>query len=393
MNIQYLKDNNMLIFEAYRGSYAYNTYIEGVSDKDMFGVYVQSLEDVIGVGRYIPQISDEKGDCVYYELGRFLELLKVNNPNILEALAVPKRCLIYKHPVFDLILENKDKFITKLCKNSFGGYATAQFKKAKGQDKMMNWEKDKVTRKVPLDFCNVLAGGGTYPLKKHIVDNKLDQKLCGLVKMPNARDMYALYYDHDAHFCFSKYLCEEDKKHNIKIYKEQNKAVGCGFKGITKEDGDGKILSNELRLSSVSKKKSSEVECYVSYNKDSYTSHCRDYRQYREWLEKRNKQRWVDVENHGQKIDGKNLLHCMRLINMSIEIASGKGIIIERPEAKFLIDIRKGKYNLTELLNSVEDKIKESDKLFEKSSLPEKVDENMINELVIKIRKEMYNLM
>jgi hypothetical protein len=35
----------------------------------------------------------------------------------------PEDCVIYKHPLYDLILEHKNDFITKVCAKSFGGYA------------------------------------------------------------------------------------------------------------------------------------------------------------------------------------------------------------------------------------------------------------------------------
>jgi hypothetical protein len=39
--------------------------------------------------------------------------------------------------------------------------------------------------------------------------------------------------------------------------------------------------------------------------------------EYQEWLQKRNLQRWVDVKSHDQKIDGKNMMHCYRLVQMA----------------------------------------------------------------------------
>jgi hypothetical protein len=79
---------------------------------------------------------------------------------------VPEECIIYKHPVLDELFENRDKFLTKKCKHSFGGYAVQQIKKAKGLDKKMNWEKGRVVRKTPIDFCYVYLGNEqTIPLR------------------------------------------------------------------------------------------------------------------------------------------------------------------------------------------------------------------------------------
>ena len=103
-----------------RGSHAYGTNIPG-SDTDYAGVYIQHIDDILGFG-YKEQISDEKNDIVFYEIRRFLELVSNNNPNILELLNTPKDCILYKHPLFDKVLENNERYITKLCAKSFADF-------------------------------------------------------------------------------------------------------------------------------------------------------------------------------------------------------------------------------------------------------------------------------
>jgi hypothetical protein len=44
------------------------------------------------------------------------------------------------------------------------------------------------------------------------------------------------------------------------------------------------------------------------------------------------------------------------------------------------------------LIDHVESEIKEVDTLFKESDLPEKVDENFINSLLVKIRKSVYGI-
>jgi hypothetical protein len=119
--------------------------------------------------------------------------------------------------------------------------------------------------------------------------------------------------------------------------------------------------------------------------------HCKDYLSYQEWLENRNEQRWIDVQSHGQKIDGKNMMHCRRLLEMSREIAEGKGIIVRRPNADELLAIRRGEIDLQSLIDRAEKDILEIDELFKSSDLPESVDRQMIHDLIVKIRKSFYN--
>jgi len=370
------------LYLVIRGSHAYGTNIE-TSDTDYAGVFIQSLDDIIS-NKYKEQINDDKNDIVIYEIRRFLELLASNNPTVLELLNTPEDCVIYKDPIFDMVLENRDRFITKICGKSLGGYARQQISKSRGQDKKQNWEKDKVTRKTPLDFCYIHQREKSIPLVDYMKKENMDQRFCGLSKVPHGKDTYALFYD----YYTSHYFKNDDKlnwwqRFNMKWFRFKSQ----GFKGIAFED------SNELRLSSI------PFDCpehyfisYISYNKDGYSQHCKDYNSYQTWLSERNEARWVDVQSHGQKIDGKNMMHCMRLIQMAREIAEGRGIIVRRENAEELLDIRRGKVDLQSLIDKVEYEIKEIDQLFEKSNLPDSVDMNFINELIIKIRKQIYKV-
>ena len=372
-----------------RGSHAYGTNIE-TSDTDYSGIFVQSEDDILG-NKYIEQINDDKNDTVIYEVRRFLELVSKNNPTVLELLNTPEDCILYKDPNFDIILENRNKFITKICSNSFGGYAKMQIQKSKGQNKKQNWEKDKVTRKEVLDFVYVIEGEKSIPWKEwNKDDNEFEEKFCGIVNVSNARDLYAVYYDSVARNMFSENVSEQSRETLKKHMKDRGNPMGFGYKGLVKtNEGINSTESNALRLSSIPKGETSI--CNIIYNKDAYTQHCNDYKSYQTWLNERNESRWVDVNSHGQKIDGKNMMHCKRLIQMSREIAEGKGIIVRRENAKELISIRKGEIDLQTLIDSVELEIVEIDKLFINSKLPDSVDNNFIHELIVKIRKQLYN--
>lgn len=123
MTIEQLRESNWIIFEGIVGSHAYGLNTP-TSDIDYKGVFIQPLESILGMG-YIEQISDEKNDTTFYEIKRYLELVTTNNPNILELLNLPEDMTIYKHPVYNLVLEHRNIFLTKTCKNSFAGYAVS----------------------------------------------------------------------------------------------------------------------------------------------------------------------------------------------------------------------------------------------------------------------------
>jgi len=349
--------NKKIIFKARVGSHSYGTNIEG-SDEDFKGVFIQSPEDILENG-YQQQYSINK-DETYYELKRFVELCATGNPTMLELLWSPEDCIIEKDPVWDKLLEHRDKLLSKQCRNSFGGYAYAQIEKAEGLNKKMNWETSNMVRKTPLDFCFIITPGGAKPLNDWLRlqrNERSRQEFYGVSKIDHTRDLYFIYPSKG-----------ELGYHGIINYAE---------------------TSNDLRLSSIPKE---EIFNYniLSYCKDHYVKHCKDFKEYSDWLANRNTQRYVDVENHGQKIDGKNLLHCFRLIDTGIEIATQNTINVRRPNADFLIEIRKGKHNLKKLLEQAKEKLIEMDKVYDSCNLPKTGDINFFKKLVTEIRKEYY---
>jgi hypothetical protein len=372
-----------------RGSQAYGTALP-TSDIDYAGVYIQKIDDILGF-HYKEQINDDKNDTVFYEVKRFLELVASNNPTILELLNTPEDCILYKHPLIGEIIELRDQFITKKCSNSFGGYAIQQIKKAKGQDKKQNWEKEKVTRKDVLDFCYVIEGEKSIPWKIWNEKEGFEEKFCGVSNVPNARDLYAVFFDSIAYCCFSESIPGELRRFQKDSQNIKGEPFGFGYKGLVKT-GEGSNLaeSNQLRLSSIPK--GEKPICNIIYNKDGYTQHCKDYNEYQEWLDKRNLQRWVDVETHGQKIDGKNMMHCRRLLEMAKEIAQGKGILVRRENAQELLAIRRGEVDLQSLIDRAENDILEIDRLFNESDLPDTVDPDLTSSMLINIRRKFYSL-
>lgn len=88
--------------------------------------------------------------------------------------------------------------------------------------------------------------------------------------------------------------------------------------------------------------------------------------------------------------NSKNLLHTVRLLNMSKDIAEGKGIVVRRPEAEYLKNIRKGKYNLQEIIDSADSIIEDIGRSFDNSNFPQEVNSSFINELITNIRIDNY---
>ena len=124
----------------------------------------------------------------------------------------------------------------------------------------------------------------------------------------------------------------------------------------------------------------------MSFNKDGYTVHCKKYKEYKEWEAKRNPVRYES--NLHKNYDSKNIYHTIRLIHMSKELAENKGFNIVRTwDRDFLIDIRNHKFEYDYIMDYANNVYNETMEKIDSCKLPEVVDKEKVNELLIKARK------
>lgn len=350
MTIEYLKDKGLIILECISGSKAYGLDTPS-SDTDIKGVFLLPKKYFYGLN-YIPQISNPSNDIVYYELGRFLELLALNNPNILELLSTPEAATIYKHPYLNQI--EQSFILSKLCKNTFGKFALSQIKKARGLKKKIVNPVGKI-RKSVLAFCHINYNNGALPLLKYLAIKNWKQENCGLVNIPYMKSVYGLYYN-----------------------------PSINYKGIIKSDD-----ANEVCLSSIPKGEQQAALLY--FNKDGYSTYCKEYREYWDWVEKRNESRYENTKSHGKNYDAKNMMHTFRLLEMAIEIAREGEINVYRKDRDFLLKIKKGDFEYDTLIKMASEKQMEMERAFKQSGLPVKPEIEKINTLAFQLRDRFYS--
>ncbi|MFM7429017.1 MAG: DNA polymerase beta superfamily protein [Flammeovirgaceae bacterium] len=190
MTLQELQqDNRHLLLKCISGSQAYGLALPH-SDTDIKGVFVLPKQEYYGL-HYTDQVNNASNDEMYYEIKKFIDLLLKNNPNLLELLSTPDDCVIYRHPVMDLI--KPEMFLSKLCNQTFGQYAYAQIKKARGLNKkILNPIEEK--KKSILNFCYVAQGQKSIPILKWLGTTGYQQEDCGLARLDHMRDMYAVFH-------------------------------------------------------------------------------------------------------------------------------------------------------------------------------------------------------
>ena len=398
MTIKDIEEKGLIAYKYLAGSYSQNLYIEGVSDIDYHGVYFTDFTKLIGLGNdYEEEISDERHDETYHEFGKWMTLLSKGNPNALESLFVPEEMVVGEiHPAIQEVLKNRDKFLSKQVVKALSQYAYGQIGKAKGLGKKIVNPIEK--RLDILDFCYTFKGQGSQPIKEFLKEHKLDQRYCGLVNIPNMKDVYGVYYDFAAHWHFEN--VDDSKRYND--YVEDGIIEYLDYRDCLERIKDKKFFkysgivypediekSNDVRLSSIPK---GEVPiCFMTYNKDAYAKHCRDYKEYQEWVEKRNPKRYSKAVEAGY--NQKNMCHCIRLLTMAKEISEGKGFNLWRTDDRdFLMGIKNGDYTYEYLIEYAEKLKEDVDKNLPNSTLPDEVDKDFVNDLTIYCRAKYYGL-
>jgi hypothetical protein len=346
-------NQSFMLLQCISGSRAYGLDTPQ-SDTDIKGVFALPKRDFYGLN-YTEQLSNPSNDIVYYELGRFVELLLNNNPNILELLATPDDKILYKNPVIDAL--KPELFLSKLCYNTFAGYARSQIHKAKGLNKKI-FKPVERQRKTILDFCYIIVGYNAVPLEVWLRDKGFRQEDCGLVDVPHSRDVYAVFHQ---------------------------SRTDVPMRGIYSENG-----GNDVRLTSIPER--IEPIALMSYNNDGYSSYCRDYAQYWDWVKLRNEARYENTLQHGKNYDAKNMMHTFRLLNMAEEIAIEQRINVFRKDRDFLLKIRNGEFLYENLLEMANEKLARIEVLFAASDLPDSPDAASVNKLLIDMREELYFL-
>lgn len=142
----WLPDN--LCYETLMGSVAY-AVSNDTSDADVYGICLPPKDlvfphlagEIPGFGRQLKRFEtwqqhhiralDKQWDFQIYSIVTFFRLAMENNPNIIDALFTPRRCVLSSTAVGEYIREHRHDFLHRGAWHKFKGYAYAQLHKIK----------------------------------------------------------------------------------------------------------------------------------------------------------------------------------------------------------------------------------------------------------------------
>ena len=334
-----LKDK--ILFKSLRGSVTQGT--DGPnSDRDTYGIAFDP--SFLRSDELIQKYSDERSDNFYYEISKFAELLLSSNPDTIELIHIDPKFWIVK-PVTELewIFNNPELFISKDMVKTFTGFIDSQLHKSltKLHQKMETKVKDFKDKKFE-DFLTVMVpwetGDKKYPLLKFLEmegldrkylkrvellrnDNSMDELMKAVSKLPReyAINIELDYFNSVSLMYYSWRRAYEDgveipvNKLFLTLHEETEKEKF----GILR---DSAITSggNLLGSAQVSVEESPYPIGLLFYDGKRFETFCKEKREYQQWYENRNPQRFLN--NQGSSYDIKNMAHAVRTYNMLIEV-------------------------------------------------------------------------
>jgi predicted nucleotidyltransferase len=334
-------EQSAILFECFAGSRAYGTTVAG-SDEDIRGLFAVHASAYLDLTRPPDQLSDERGNVVYYSLRRVIELLSQANPNVLELLFMPDDCIRKSSPEMKMLIANRNLFISKQCADTHAGYAMSQIKRAKGQNKWINNPQPEATPSKE-DFCYVIPkisakdSPPARPISLRSIGWNLNEYHAA--RLEHSRDTYRLY------------------------------RYGAQSKGVFRGD----VLACE---SIPEEDEPTHFAGLLLYKEQAWQQALVDHKNYWAWRRDRNDARWQQQERGELDFDSKNMMHTVRLL------LSGKSLM-ERAEPivrfsgdqlTLLMSIREGKIPFEEIMTLANSIIADCERLKAAARLPEKCD-------------------
>ena len=303
-------------------------------------------------------------DKTIFDIRKCLSLLLDNNPNILDLLFVPDRCIIKTTPYWDKIKANRDLFVSLRCKFTFFGYAISQWRR------LLNHRGFLLN---PITVCPKredfgLAAGTMFPSMqlKAVMAAALDY-IPEHDRTNFSNELDRIYGDYVVPL-FETYLIGKEALVALEWLQQGVKAQSKAFLQVT----------NYLK------------EEYVDMAKReiAYYTAMKQYNQYQEWKKHRNKARAEMEAKWG--IDLKHSAHLIRLLRMGKEILLTGKVNVDRTniDAEELKAIRNGAWTYEQIEEYVNKSEKELNESYETSTLPKHPDMNRIKAMCVEVVEE-----
>lgn len=352
-HLSWMTRNTVLLVR--HGSHAYGTN-NTESDEDFKGITIPTKEYFLGSQFKFEQAELNEPDAVIYEIRKFFNLAAACNPNIIEVLHTDSSDHLVVDPIGEMILDNKNAFLSKRIKHTFMGYSISQLKRLKTHRRwIMNPPKVPPTR-------------SSLGLPEETLIPQ-DQLAAASAEVQKELDRFQ--------FDFMEELSEP-----MKIAVRSTMSEMLAELKITSES-QWQAMARKVGLSD------NFIE--IMQKERQYKGAKLEWDNFQTWKKTRNKKRFELEEKYGY--DTKHAYHLVRLIRMCREILTTGKVIVKRHDAEELLRIRQGAWSYDQLIEFAEGEDVALQELYTSSTtLPKTPDFKYIDNLCIKaVEKSLSN--
>lgn len=364
MDIKYVEKHT--IFETVIGSQAYGTSTPD-SDVDVAGIMIPTVSYFYGLNKF-EQFQGYDTDKTIYNIQKAVRLIADNNPNMIDLISAPERCIIKNTRFWQKIMDNKELFISKKCRYTYMGYAISQLNRIKTHRKyLIDPPKVEPNRKdyglkdfSIFESAQLKAILNIESLFNYVLPEKLDEFL---------HELDVVYADNVMQI-FKKYLNPD--RDEIVLAFIQN-SLNMQLNTLTYLGQKNYIKDEYVE----------EAEKEIKYQ-NAYS----EWKKYQEWKLHRNKKRAPLEEKF--HFDPKHAMHLIRLIRMGKEILLTGNVNVDRTniDAEELKYIRNGGWSFDKVEEFAKKSEMEMEDLYNKSTLQKSPKINEINDLLINVVEE-----
>lgn len=348
-NVPWLRDNT--IYLTVHGSRSYGTHTPE-SDLDVRGVAIPPKEYLLGYLKNFEQAEQNEPDITVFGLSKFMQLAADCNPNVIEVLFTDDADVLQVTPLGQVLLDNREMFLSKKVKHTFHGYAQSQFMRLK---RHYNWHKH--PRQAP-PTREEFGLRDTLAIKK-------DQLEAANAAIQKQMDEWSVTF-----------LNVGDKALRIEVLgkmQEHLAEIGIAMQADLWE-GAARVLGFESNF----------IEELAKERK--FLAAKREWQQYLDWKRDRNPKRAALEAEFG--MDLKHAYHLVRLIRMCQEILSTGKVLVKRPDREELLAIRNGAWTYKQLVEWVDKQAPILEELYKTSTLQNEPNRNKIDELCVSLTEQ-----
>lgn len=312
------------IYECRAGSHAYGLSTPE-SDIDTRGIFIQPKDIVLNPFQNIEQCNDATQDRQLMALDKFMVLASKCNPNIIELLFVEPEDVLYKDPVMDILIKNRNLLVTSQARHTFSGYAVSQLKRIKGHNKHLENPQPEEHPSI-VDYLKwITPDGKVVNVRQHTTFKDDIRKWIGVKVNNHLYTVYATSLSLDDNDFIRPLVSSTDKNNLHPINTEHAWEFFNANKGMFFFMGS------------------------MTFALEEYKNDVQLWENYWSWKNNRNEKRSKLEEEFGY--DTKHAMHLVRLLTMGKEILSGEGVKVRRKEDRqALMDIRGGKVTYDSLI-------------------------------------------